>query len=232
MLIIGFYNLASMRKETQDRHKGVPKLADKIEADPVALHRTIADKDQELAKERRARRFAEEKAAVFERLYEEEKTRSTTDALTGIFNKRAIEDAFAEKFSKENGAIIFIDLDKFKPINDTFGHAAGDAALKMVARTLKNNVRDTDIVARVGGDEFVIILANKDEKQARTVARDLKGVFRDLTLPFVDEKGQHTIKVEASLGVETFQAGDDFTEKKAKADKKMYASKKAKGINR
>ena len=86
---------------------------------------------------------------------------SNTDALTGIYNRRAFEQICAEKSTKDTKlAIILIDLDNFKTINDTFGHSIGDKALKLLAKTLENTFRKNDFVCRIGGDEFAVILSD------------------------------------------------------------------------
>ena len=96
---------------------------------------------------------------------------ATYDQLTGIMNRRGFEvelDHVLERARRyeEAGALIYIDLDHFKPINDTYGHAAGDAVLAEVANLLEGSVRGTDYVARLGGDEFVVLLVNSSREQA------------------------------------------------------------------
>src|SRR5687767_2983590 len=97
---------------------------------------------------------------------------ATSDELTGLMNRRGFFEAFSRELDRVNrgqsgnGLVILIDLDNFKPINDTYGHPAGDAALKLVARTLAADIRKMDVAARLGGDEFVLLFANATREAA------------------------------------------------------------------
>jgi len=97
-------------------------------------------------------------------LQRELEVQARTDALTGLLNRRAFMDDLRHRLGRpaETGALLFIDLDHFKAINDTLGHEAGDAALVAVARTLRAKVRPVDLAARLGGDEFALWLQDAD----------------------------------------------------------------------
>lgn len=152
------------------------------------------------------------------------------DALTGLANRQLFLDRLEHGLSlaKREGrglAIMFVDLDKFKWVNDSYGHQVGDVLLQAVAEKLAKAVRSADTVARMGGDEFVILLENVDtEEQVRVVAGkigfQLSGVFiKD------SQEG-----VTASLGVSMFpRDGVDADALLRRADKAMYAAKKAGG---
>jgi len=154
------------------------------------------------------------------------------DPLTGLANRRLFFDRLEHQIavsirSKQLFALIFLDLDKFKPVNDTFGHAAGDALLRNVAEQLQLNVREADTIARIGGDEFVMILTNLDSD--KDIASQLtkavaKKVQDHITTPFSFEK--HSLSISASIGITLF---DDHTSNPKvllkQADKAMYHSK-------
>ena len=152
---------------------------------------------------------------------------ATHDDLTGLPNRlvfgQAVSDAVkvARRYGQEF-AVMFVDLDRFKIINDTLGHAAGDFLLTEVANRLKQCVRESDAVARVGGDEFIILLREvSDARQVTTVARKiLSTVVKPLTI-----HGQEC-RVTASIGISLFPSDAQDEESLVKnADAAMYAAK-------
>jgi diguanylate cyclase (GGDEF)-like protein/PAS domain S-box-containing protein len=111
---------------------------------------------------------------------------SITDVLTGLFNRRAFEEKLNEEFERARRynlplSLILLDVDHFKDLNDTQGHAAGDALLQAVARILAENARANDVAARYGGDEFVVILPNTDSNVAFHLAERLRAACRELS---------------------------------------------------
>jgi diguanylate cyclase (GGDEF)-like protein/PAS domain S-box-containing protein len=153
------------------------------------------------------------------------------DQLTGLFNRRRFEEELKREFARSgryqfSGAVISIDLDNFKAVNDAAGHAAGDAVLLAVARAMTERFRRTDVLARIGGDEFAVLLANVDESAARAAAEDLLGTLRACRPVF----GGKALKVHASIGVAMFDP-DDATadEMQIFADLAMYAAKNTGG---
>jgi diguanylate cyclase (GGDEF)-like protein len=149
-----------------------------------------------------------------------------TDALTALANRRAFRDDLDLRCAAPNGpkdfAILLIDLDEFKPVNDTYGHLTGDALLFQVAQRLKGLIRDCDLVARVGGDEFAII-----EDGASTVAEAAALATRIVTAlsqPFLVD--QHTVSIGASIGIALApEHGADARELLSHADLALYHSK-------
>ena len=151
------------------------------------------------------------------------------DTLTGLPNRRMffdrVEHAIAN--SRRSGkqlAVLFVDLDRFKEINDTLGHAAGDSVLINVAILLKSAVREVDTVARLGGDEFVILIDTiADPQHVTAIVRKLHDLFQRAML--IDG---HELLVHASMGVSIFpRDGKDADELIQNADQAMYNSKKA-----
>jgi len=165
------------------------------------------------------------------RLSEEEET-ARTDKLSGLYNRRAFEaelPAFMERARAIKGglALIAMDLDHFKPVNDTLGHAAGDFVLREVGKILRENVRKTDMPCRIGGDEFVVLLADLDEAQAKMRAEAL----RDAVGKFPHPGNEQGIRITTTMGGTLYRAGETVEELMHRADEALYAAKRA-GRNR
>jgi diguanylate cyclase (GGDEF)-like protein len=153
--------------------------------------------------------------------------RAELDPLLDILNRRGFERELARSISyvKRYGtpaALVFIDLDGFKAINDQHGHAAGDALLKAVASQLTSHVRASDIVARLGGDEFAVLMWNVSEIHANTKARELESVIAAASAG----DGTACYKVSASAGIVLLSGNETPTAISEAADKAMYARKK------
>ena len=150
------------------------------------------------------------------------------DALTPILNRRAFTRelvrtlAFCERYGAE-ASLVFLDMDGFKGVNDRFGHAAGDAALHAVAVTLAAHVRESDVVGRLGGDEFGVILAQAGKEAAEAKAADLR---RQVEAEPVVFDGR-MFPLHLSYGVRTFQPGLDAAQMLAEADAAMFLRKGA-----
>ena len=149
------------------------------------------------------------------------------DVLTNLPNRALFFEKVAQalELAKRNGtrlALLFIDLDKFKPINDTWGHAVGDLVLQAVGKRMTDRIRAADIVGRIGGDEFVVLLTDiKDEARAVKVAEEIGEVLRQ---PLVlDDK---TLSISSSIGLAFFpDHGRDAIELTRHADAAMYQAK-------
>lgn len=151
------------------------------------------------------------------------------DSLTGLPNRQLLEDRLDRAIShafrqKSQMAILFIDLDRFKPVNDTWGHAVGDNLLCQVARRLKNVLRDEDTVARIGGDEFVVLMPTIEKSDAPVCTAEK--VISVLSEPFrVDEQ---ILDISCSIGIAVFPSDADNALQLIKmADIAMYAAKDA-----
>lgn len=149
------------------------------------------------------------------------------DPLTGLFNRRGFELPGRQLLAQHVGrpdklALLFVDLDGFKAINDRFGHAVGDAVLQVVAARLAAGMRHSDLVCRHGGDEFVCLLANLDsEARAISLAAEL---LRALTQPCA--LAGHQVRVGASIGVALFpRDGANLSSLLRSADGAMYDAK-------
>jgi diguanylate cyclase (GGDEF)-like protein len=149
------------------------------------------------------------------------------DPLLDILNRRGFERelkralAYLQRYQGE-AALLYIDLDGFKAVNDQYGHAAGDALLQAVARALTGHVRASDVLARLGGDEFGILLWNLDQEQAAGKARALETLIAAVAVAH----GEARLAVGASAGVAPLLIGATPAQTIDAADKAMYARKK------
>ncbi len=165
-----------------------------------------------------------ELAITIANLFETVKKQAVTDPLTELFNRRFYEDALSREAVRalrlnQPFSLISLDLDKLKHINDAFGHSAGDAAIKTVARVINKNSRSVDVPSRVGGEEFTIILPGVDSTGALVAAERIRA---SLETEHVEGVGH----VTASIGVATFiEMTTDVDELVEIADKAMYFAK-------
>jgi diguanylate cyclase (GGDEF)-like protein len=159
------------------------------------------------------------------------KTENVRDPLTNAHNRRHFEESLAKEFdtASRHGwplSVVFVDLDKFKQVNDSFGHQAGDAVLQTVAQLLRDTLRDSDIVARFGGDEFVLLLPGVDASKADAVGVRVCEEARKRRAQTVD--GQN-VGITLSLGIATCDSRNKFDSPQAllaAADAALYQSKK------
>ena len=158
---------------------------------------------------------------------------ATTDGLTGCLNKRAFQAELGQKLMAAQRfgrklSLIVTDLDHFKAVNDTYGHATGDRVLQQLGRVLKEMKRETDLVARFGGEEFCVLCEETDARGARLLAERVREKLASTEL----QTDIGTLKVTASLGVATFPDHAKTAEELfSQGDKALYLAKK-RGRNR
>ncbi|MGQ0663991.1 MAG: GGDEF domain-containing protein [Pseudomonadota bacterium] len=149
------------------------------------------------------------------------------DTLTPVANRRAFVRqlsramSYAERYDMPS-SVIYFDVNGLKRINDSHGHAAGDAVLAHVAELLVRSVRDSDFVGRLGGDEFGVILAYTDQKTAQDKAAALAAAIDSQPIEWEGTR----IALTISYGLYSFRGGDDASRVLAEADRAMYAQKK------
>lgn len=154
---------------------------------------------------------------------------SITDKLTQLFNRQKLDDIFSMKLAtarryNTSFSIIMLDIDHFKNVNDTWGHQAGDEILKEFAKILKNNIRETDVAGRWGGEEFLILSTDTDLTGAIELAQKLRKTISSFNFSFSERK-------TASFGVASYHIGDDEKAILIRADKALYRAKQ-KGRNK
>jgi diguanylate cyclase (GGDEF)-like protein len=155
-----------------------------------------------------------------------------TDSLTGAMSRRAFKEdctkhlALAKRHASPVSCVVF-DIDHFKHINDTYGHAAGDKVLRQLVDHGGNLLRESDLFGRIGGEEFAILLPQTEETMATAVAEKLRLSLRELQFP----GSQPPMKVTASFGVASLSPGDDIDNLLHKADQALYDAKRT-GRNR
>ncbi len=155
-----------------------------------------------------------------------------TDALTGLYNRRYLDEDLVRRVAKAGTrdgsfAVALLDIDHFKRINDTWGHPAGDAVLRTVAKEIRGFLRTGDLECRYGGEEFVVILPSTSLGDAVLVAERLRGGIQSCELP----SPLVAAKITASLGVAGWVPGEDASSLLGRADHALYAAKRA-GRNR
>ena len=161
------------------------------------------------------------------RLFEEIQRLAVTDSLTGLYNRHKLQDSLAtevERAKRYNRplSIIMIDMDKLKVINDTYGHAAGDEALKLVAKSIQHSIRKVDLGTRFGGDEFIVLLPEADHKEAASVAKRIRKAILEVEF----ESGNLSV----SMGVVQWHPGFDTPNDFVHAvDEAMYLAKRSEG---
>jgi diguanylate cyclase (GGDEF)-like protein len=152
------------------------------------------------------------------------------DGLTGIHNRRWLDETLHRLVSRVEGSdgaslsIALLDIDHFKNFNDSYGHEAGDHVLTIVAQVLANNLRPTDLVARFGGEEFVILFPDTDLHLAKLASERVRGAIAAETLTMDERRLPH---VTISLGVAQFRSGQTVPELLKAADSAMYRAKEA-----
>ena len=157
------------------------------------------------------------------------RTESLKDPLTQIDNRRGFDKALAEHIthSQADGTslcLIIADIDFFKKVNDTYGHLVGDNVIRMVAATLKNSIKGKDLAARIGGEEFAILLPDTPVDGAMKLANDIRLAFEGLDLK-KKSTGESLGKITLSFGVATYREGEAVEDFINRADEALYQSK-------
>ena len=199
------------------------RLLESVESERTKGERPMLERALEAASEVQ-QRFADQNTRIqyLENL-------SMTDELTALLNRRGFNDQLRRALASSKrygdlGVLVVCDLDNFKAINDAYGHAVGDEVLCHTAKILNANVRETDIVARFGGDEFAVLMVQTSWRDGFKRARSLNRVLNRS----VADLGELRIEINASFGVEPFGPHDEEDNLVARADMAMYCNKRKK----
>jgi diguanylate cyclase (GGDEF)-like protein len=202
----------AVRQQYESELLTAKREAEKIQQESLNAY----EKLQALMKE------VERKKQEVEELNEQLQELTVTDPLTGLKNRRYFDDklaSFVEEFAEgQHLSVLGLDIDHFKSINDTYGHAAGDAVLQELAWKLESEIEEPNFAARLGGEEFAVVLLGSDKEETRQTAERLRET--------IEHSPWKRVKVTVSIGAALFEAGDNPISLMAKADKALYASKK------
>lgn len=193
---------------------------ERLNAQVIQFNEQLAETQRELARNERRLRASEARLLAL----------SMTDSLTGLANRRRLDEFLPEAFQRaqrygEPFSIIMADVDHFKRVNDSHGHATGDEVLQLFGSLLRSSVREIDLVARIGGEEFVLVLAATALDAAMICAERLRAGTPTLRLPVLHAA------LTASFGVVQYKAGDTIASLLMHADEALYVAKNA-GRNR
>ncbi|WP_018954678.1 GGDEF domain-containing protein [Thioalkalivibrio sulfidiphilus] len=174
----------------------------------------------------------EHEAQGLRRTMEDERKQALIDQLTGVPNRQAFDERLAQEYSrwkrfKTPLALIMWDVDRFKRINDSYGHKAGDKVIRAVAQKLKERIRETDMVARYGGEEFVMLLTGASGQDALAIAEKMRTEIAELGFHFRGER----VPITISAGIALFAEGDTPETAFDNADRALYEAKNS-GRNR
>ena len=185
---------------------------------------------QDITAEKQAQKEHEQNVKELKAKNRELDQMAIRDPLTGLYNRRFFDEALTREWqqfqrSGEAFTVIIMDVDAFKAINDDYGHEAGDRALQQVSVTLKANLRESDLIARVGGDEFAALLPRTDTEQSRQVVEKLSDVLQSLRLMTTEGEIPMSLSVGAAT-VPGFPPVTSAAELLRVADKRMYDAKR------
>jgi len=158
------------------------------------------------------------------------RTESLTDPITGLANRKFFDDALGKAIEETTSrgeplSLLMIDIDRFKTFNDTYGHLTGDQVLRLVASSLKQNVKGQDVAARYGGEEFAVVLPKTLLRSAITLADQIRRAVMSKEL-MKRSTGEHLGRITVSVGVATFHSGDSNQSLIERADACLYAAKR------
>jgi diguanylate cyclase len=215
--------LDQLKTEVSSRLDSIVGAMDQFAAEEQQHQQSLSDQLNDLVS--RVKQM-EDASAEAEKQIEEQRQRALRDVLTQLPNR----EAYLQRVEQEQQrwqrydrplAMIVTDIDKFKRINDTYGHLAGDKVLRIIAKTLAKRLRKTDFIARFGGEEFVILMPETTRDQAFAVIEKVREAIAQCPFHFREEP----VTITSSFGVAAFEEGDDHEQVFARADKALYKAK-------
>lgn len=233
--------LAEVSGQTEIFESSTLKCVDKLSEDmSVDEIRTVLDEAIAATKEIRKsgestqQRLKEttENMQVLQKEFEQAKSELLVDFLTGVLNRKGFDETLKRSISETTGhlSLLIVDIDHFKKFNDTHGHIIGDKILRFMAKNMQKSVRGNDFTARIGGEEFAVILPKTPLLGATTVAETLRNSVSQLKL---EKKAKSELlgAITVSVGVAQYRPGESLEDFVNRADKALYFAKNA-GRNR
>ncbi|MFA7259735.1 MAG: GGDEF domain-containing protein [Aeromonas bestiarum] len=217
-------------------HDSLDELKGAISGHMGAINLLLQDREAMAARERHLLtrlstmeaklRLMKEETAEYKKRLTIQKHKLFLDSLTQVHNRAALDERLELEYKRwlrysTPLCLAIIDIDHFKNINDNYGHMAGDKALKVVAKALQGALRDTDFIARFGGEEFVVLLPNINPDKYQKPLETLRQTIKSIPFRFRDARVEITISIGATL----FREGDHTTDAFERADKALYSSK-------
>lgn len=214
-------------RERLERLERIAAISDGYQRMAIESAHSVTERfNRKLRQFEKAVRISDGYQTMMRELYAKLEELSTRDQLTGMANRRLILERLDEEVQRASRhrqplAIALLDVDRFKQVNDRYGHAAGDAVLVAFAQAMAKGLRDYDMCARWGGEEFLMLLPNTDADTAATVLDRLQERIRGFVIP-VD--GQ-SVSVTASIGLTMHQDGETIAETISRADGALMEAK-------
>jgi diguanylate cyclase (GGDEF)-like protein len=204
--------------DLEDLHKIRESLVESAAQLKVCAYRMTEDSQKSVAKLRA-------EVSTYQARLEESERLALRDYLTGLGNRRKVEQEIESRIQQGRAfTLLLLDLNKFKPINDQLGHAAGDEVLKQFATELKTIFRASDVVGRWGGDEFLVVLDCALNQAKAQMARIREWVFGDYTVK--TGEGSRKVQVAAAMGVAVWKPGETMESLLKRVDEAMYQDKR------
>lgn len=226
-------NIISLIDHNIDKHgKFMKDSKNAIEKKDLGQIKDLYKKIEELEEEnKKLKEKIDKNRDILENLedkFKEYKKLSFKDPLTGLLNRRAFYDTIEKLKNSIPFSIIYLDIDDFKAINDTYGHTVGDKVLKSIGEVLNNFIRKETKAFRLGGEEFAILLPNLDEQESLKIAERIRKVIENHNIRLNENK---IITYTASFGITKYKDGESVDDFVKRSDEAMYQAKKT-GKNR
>ncbi len=241
ILLFTLKELAEISGETEIFESSALKCVDKLSED-MSVNEIRNVLDEAIAATKEIRKSGEstqqrlkettENMQVLQREFEQAKSELLVDFLTGVLNRKGFDETLERCVSETTGhlSLLVVDIDYFKKFNDTHGHIVGDKILRFMAKTMQQSVRGNDFTARIGGEEFAVILPKTPLLGAMTVAETLRTSVAQLKLE-KKAKSESLGTITVSVGVAQYQPGESLENFVNRADKALYFAKNT-GRNR
>ncbi len=215
-------DLLQLKLSIQSQLKEITRLLsekDSFEQREKELEKRLAEMENKLS-------LMKEETSEYKKRLSAQKHKLFLDSLTQVYNRAALDERLELEFKRWQRyehplCLAIVDIDHFKSINDNYGHMAGDKALKVIARALQKSLRDTDFIARFGGEEFVILMPNVETKDLQGPLDKLRETIKGIPFKFKDNR----VSISVSIGATAFKDGDQPLDAFERADQSLYDAK-------